>query len=217
MLGDAAHVTRLPDGGVLVADRGHQAVRFFSPNGRFQRAVGRQGSGPGEFEYIRVAYRGGESLFVEDIVTRRVMVYALNGTIARTLSTSEFAGGTDACQSACNADGLFVHHDWGRFDPAARGSDRKPVAVCSTAEIARWISACASSSRPTAPTNADSFALASQIEHSSGMRECVQSDQTRQVQGRTDAIHPEPSGKRSPQSASRRRIPAKTLASDAKV
>ena len=129
VLGDAAHVTRLPDGGVLVADRGLHALRFFSPDGRFQRAVGRQGSGPAEFEHIRVAYRCGDSLFVEDIVTRRVMLYALDGTIARTLSTSEFAGGTDAYHSACNAGGLFVHHAWGRFDPAARGRDRKPVAV----------------------------------------------------------------------------------------
>ncbi len=129
VLGVAAFVTRMPNGGVLVDDRGLHALRFFGANGRFQRAVGRPGSGPGEFEYIRVAYRCGDSLLVEDIVTRRVMLYGLDGTLERTMSTSEFAGGTDAYHSACNADGLFVHHAWGRFDPARRGRQRDPVAV----------------------------------------------------------------------------------------
>ncbi len=130
VLGVAEYVTRLPDGGVLVADRGLYSLRFFAPDGRFQRAVGRQGSGPGEFEYIRVANRCGDSLFVEDIVGRRVNVYALDGTLARTVSTNEFGGGTAAFRSACNADGLFVHLSWGaQFDPALRGRQRGAFAV----------------------------------------------------------------------------------------
>ncbi len=129
LLGAAEHVTRLADGGVLVSDRGLHALRFFGPDGRFVRAVGRQGSGPGEFEYIRVVYRCSDSLFVEDIVARRVTVYTLDGALARTMTTSEFGGGTEAYRSACNADGLFVHHAWGQFDSSRRGRHRDSVAV----------------------------------------------------------------------------------------
>jgi hypothetical protein len=128
-LGEAVHVTRRSDGSVLVADRALHALRIFGPDGQFRHAVGRQGSGPGEFEYIRVAQRCGDSLFVEDIILRRVTVHALDGTIGRVLTTSEFAGGTDAYGSACNSAGQFVHHAWNRFDPTKVGRQRVPVAA----------------------------------------------------------------------------------------
>ncbi len=130
VLGIAEYVTRLPDGGVVVADRGLHSLRFFSSDGRLQRAVGRKGSGPGEFEYIRRANRCGDSLFVEDVVGQRVGVYTLDGTLARTTTTREFGGGTAAFTSACNVDGVFVHLAFGgQFDPAKRGRHREPVAV----------------------------------------------------------------------------------------
>jgi len=129
VLGEAVHVARGSDGGVIVADRGLNALRSFGPDGRFLNAVGRQGSGPGEFEYIRVAQRCGDSLFVDDIALRRVTVHALDGTIGRALTTSEFAGGTEAYRSACNATGQFVHHAWNRFDSTRLGRHRVPVAA----------------------------------------------------------------------------------------
>ena len=129
VLGNAVHVTRRPDGGLMVSDQGLHSLRLFSSDGRFQRAVGRQGAGPGEFEFIRQALRCGDSLFVEDIVTRRVTVHSLDGTIARTMSTLEFAGGPEAFRSACNADGVFVHHAWNQFDPTVRGRRRTPLSV----------------------------------------------------------------------------------------
>ncbi len=138
MLGQAVHVARDSDGGVIVTDRGLNALRIFGSDGRFLNAVGRQGSGPGEFEYIRVAQRCGDSLFVDDIALRRVTVHALDGTIGRALNTSEFAGGTEAYRSACNATGQFVHHAWNRFDPTRLGRHRVPVAVwLSSADGAR--------------------------------------------------------------------------------
>ncbi len=139
VLGNAVHVARLPDGGALVTDQGVHALRIFGPDGRFRHAVGRQGSGPGEFEYIRVAQRCGDSLFAEDIVLRRVTVHALDGTIGRLLTTSEFGGGTDAYRSACNAEGQFVHHAWNRFDPTRVGRQRVPVAA--------WLSSAKSAQR----------------------------------------------------------------------
>lgn len=43
---------RLPDGRVLVANQGTNEIRFFDANGRFLRASGRTGSGPGEFSQL---------------------------------------------------------------------------------------------------------------------------------------------------------------------
>lgn len=139
VLGDAIHVTRLADGGVLVTDRGLHALRIFGPDGRFRFALGRQGAGPAEFEYIRVAQRCGDSLFVEDIALHRVTVHTLDGSIARAMTTSAFAGGTDAYRSACNAEGHFVHHAWNRFDPTKLGRQRVPVAA--------WLSSAKSGQR----------------------------------------------------------------------
>ena len=143
VLGNAVHVTRRSDGGLLVSDQGLHSLRLFSSDGRFQRAVGRQGSGPGEFEFIRQALRCGDSLFVEDIVTRRVTVHALDGTITRAMSTNEFAGGTAAFRSACNTEGAFVHHAWNRFDPTVRGRRRTPLSV--------WITSAARDLRVALP------------------------------------------------------------------
>lgn len=133
LLGNAVHVARRADGGVLVSDQGLYAVRLFSAEGQFERAIGRQGAGPGEFEYIRQALRCGDSLFVEDIATRRVTVHALDGAIARTVTTREFAGGEEALRTACNAEGVFVHHAWNRLDLSLRGRHRRPLPVWITA------------------------------------------------------------------------------------
>jgi hypothetical protein len=129
VLGEAVHITRLPDGGVLVSDRALHALRFFNAEGQFVRAVGRKGTGPGEFEYIATAWRCGESLFVEDIGGGRVSVHALDGTLRRAMPTAEFAGGTEALSSACNADGRFVHHGWYPYREEQTGRQRSPVPV----------------------------------------------------------------------------------------
>ncbi len=133
MLGEAVHVTRLPDGGVLVSDRALHALRFFNAEGAFERAVGRKGTGPGEFEYIATAYRCGDSVFVEELAAQRIMVHALDGSLARTQSASAFSGGNNAYLSACNSDGLFVHHGWYQFDAERTGRSRESVPVWVTA------------------------------------------------------------------------------------
>lgn len=129
-LAEAVHVTRLPDGGVLVSDRGLHALRFFDAQGAFVRAVGRKGTGPGEFEYIASPHRCGDSLFVEDIASSRMSVHALDGSPMRAMPVAAFAGGTDPFHSACNSDGLFVHHGWYPFvEESVLGRQRAPVPV----------------------------------------------------------------------------------------
>jgi hypothetical protein len=129
-LGEAVHVTRLPDGGVLVSDRGLHALRFFDAAGTFVRAVGRKGTGPGEFEYLATAWRCGDSLFVEEIAASRVSVHALDGSLVRAMPAVEFAGGSPSFRSACNAAGTFVHHGWYPFrEDAPLGRQRASVPV----------------------------------------------------------------------------------------
>src|SRR5262245_7554741 len=60
--------SRLSSGGIVVADRGSNQIRFFDRAGRHLRTVGRTGGGPGEYEYIRALMRcGGDSIFGFDL------------------------------------------------------------------------------------------------------------------------------------------------------
>lgn len=63
---------RLPDGGVAVANAGSGEIRFFDASGRFLRASGRRGDGPGEWRGPdRVRLLDGDTLLVLDDRLRR--------------------------------------------------------------------------------------------------------------------------------------------------
>ena len=70
--GDAHHfylvrdVRRLPDGGIVVANRGSDEIRKFSPDGGFIRSAGGSGEGPGEFTNLRRIELAGDSILVLD-------------------------------------------------------------------------------------------------------------------------------------------------------
>lgn len=49
VFGQIAGVDLTPDGGLAVLDMQKTSISIFSPAGEFQRSIGRQGSGPGEF------------------------------------------------------------------------------------------------------------------------------------------------------------------------
>lgn len=77
-------LARLPNGNVLVANRGTRELRFFSPTGEFVRAVGRDGEGPGEFRNFFGAYRyGSDSLIVWDYRLFRWTVFDTAGAFGR--------------------------------------------------------------------------------------------------------------------------------------
>jgi hypothetical protein len=44
--------SRLPDGGVVIGDRGDFSLLFFGPTGKPLRSVARKGSGPGEVTFL---------------------------------------------------------------------------------------------------------------------------------------------------------------------
>ncbi len=134
-LGEVAGLTRLPNGSLLVADRTLQSLRFFDADGTPTRVVGREGDGPGEFRYIAMARRCGDSLFVEEISRRQIMVYTLDGTLVRTASDTELQGGRPAYHSACNPDGVWVHNGWEspEYERAGRARFAVPYWLASSA------------------------------------------------------------------------------------
>ena len=74
---------RLADGSVVVSDRQQYRVQRFSAEGEHLWSRGREGEGPGEFEYVRIAEgcASEESIVVYDIWTDRVYVFDGEGNL----------------------------------------------------------------------------------------------------------------------------------------
>jgi len=126
-IGAAEGATRLPDGSVLVADRGLFALRWFDSTGTLVRSVGREGKGPGEFEYIARLFRCGDSVFVNEITKAKPwLVYALDGTMARDFSFDS-PQGISTYRTTCNANGQFLHMGWERIRDMQPGRRRGMV------------------------------------------------------------------------------------------
>lgn len=63
-------VKRLPDGSLVVANRGSDEIRKFSAEGRFVGSAGGHGEGPGEFTNLQQVEPVGDSLLARDIRSR---------------------------------------------------------------------------------------------------------------------------------------------------
>ncbi len=113
-IGAAEGVTRLPDGGVLVADRGLFALRWFDSTGTLVRSLGREGKGPNEFEYIAQLHRCGDSVYINEITKAKPwLVYGLDGTMARDFAFDS-PQGIPTYRTACGPAGRFLHMGWER-------------------------------------------------------------------------------------------------------
>ncbi len=71
---DPQDVAIADDGSVLVADTKPTTVKVFDSSGAFQRAIGRDGAGPGEFRDAFIAVRG-DTLVVQDAVNSRATTF----------------------------------------------------------------------------------------------------------------------------------------------
>lgn len=77
-------VAPLADGGIVVAEQ--TTISFFDADGRFQRSVGREGDGPGDFRQIqRVIPIGPDSVGVWDTGNQRFTVLGLDGGVGHTM------------------------------------------------------------------------------------------------------------------------------------
>jgi len=83
----------LPDGRVVVADRGFGSVRVYGPDGSFQQEMGRPGQGPGEFEYISsISLFPPDTIVVYDSSRYRLVTYSPDGTLLSTRNIQREGG-----------------------------------------------------------------------------------------------------------------------------
>lgn len=81
-----AGAVRLSDGRIVIANGGSNELRYFAPDGRHVRSVGREGDGPGEFRFIgRILRLPGDSVLVSNLMPPRHSLFDEQGTFVRTV------------------------------------------------------------------------------------------------------------------------------------
>jgi len=81
---NAAGVTRLRDGSLLIADRGPNSIRLIDAAGKLVKTSGRTGDGPGEFQtMIWAGGCGPDSLLVWDLRKGQASMVGPTGSVAR--------------------------------------------------------------------------------------------------------------------------------------
>ncbi|MEP6834000.1 MAG: 6-bladed beta-propeller [Gemmatimonas sp.] len=111
--GAIAGATRLPDGRILVGDRGEYNLRVFSADGKQLKRFGRKGSGPGEIIYLADLYRCGNVIIAEDIENGyRMSVFSLDLTYQREFRFAAPDVGGPPYKSSCNPSQKFLQYGW---------------------------------------------------------------------------------------------------------
>lgn len=88
---DIAGVSRLRDGRWAVGNLSTSEIRVYDRNGRFQRAMGRKGRGPGEFPFLWQFWRVADTLIGVDGAGLG-QVFAVDGTFLRSIPRPSAAG-----------------------------------------------------------------------------------------------------------------------------
>ncbi len=98
---------RLSDGRIVVANSGTSELRYYAPDGVFERASGREGGGPGEFQSLGTIHRSaGDTAITFDFSGRRVSFFDSSGEFARSFLVEASQG--FAFMRERLADGSFV-------------------------------------------------------------------------------------------------------------
>ncbi len=85
-------VTRLGSGQLAVVNGAPPEIRLYSPAGRFERLIGRPGSGPGELSTPGWYGRSGDSLLLYDVQLARITIYDVPGKQVSTMPFAPRAG-----------------------------------------------------------------------------------------------------------------------------
>jgi len=84
---------RFPDGRIAVSNHQTNEIRIYSPEGKFLRASGGEGEGPGEFRSIGGIYLSrGDTIIVADQRLLRLTLFDSTGDFARTIRLSPVEG-----------------------------------------------------------------------------------------------------------------------------
>jgi hypothetical protein len=83
----------LEDGTVYVLDTKDSQVKVFDGRGRFLRAFGRKGQGPGELNQpVGLIITPENEVFIEDALNQRLAIFSLGGKFLRNISTAKALG-----------------------------------------------------------------------------------------------------------------------------
>ena len=83
----------LKDGTVYVLDTKDSRVKVFDAKGKFLRAFGKAGQGPGEMNQpVGILITPENEVLVEDALNQRLAVFGLDGTFSRHISTAKALG-----------------------------------------------------------------------------------------------------------------------------
>jgi hypothetical protein len=86
---------RTSRGEIVVVNSGSLELRFYDLEGRYLRAVGRKGGGPGEFAMMVQLWRfGADSLVVFDFGNNRLSVHGIDGSFGRTMRLEQATAAT---------------------------------------------------------------------------------------------------------------------------
>jgi hypothetical protein len=100
---------RLGDGRIVVANYGTRQLRFYDSNGRFLKAVGGLGKGPGEFNWLGKALRtDGDSLILWDPNNARLSVLDSSGRFVRSVPLQRGQGVSFPDPFGRSSDGALI-------------------------------------------------------------------------------------------------------------
>lgn len=81
-----------PNGEIIINDRGNNRVAIFNPDGSFRTSFGRKGSGPGEFQNVRLLWVRGDTIAVFDWMLSRTTLVTMEGTLLQVISPYKRGG-----------------------------------------------------------------------------------------------------------------------------
>ncbi len=131
-----ASVQALRSGRLIVTDVGGRQVYHVDPRSGQRSAVGRQGQGPGEYQFPGdlLPWRG-DSLLLADRASRRLLVVTPEGKLGRTLPYPEGLGGLPDARGADRSGRVYLQGSPFRGEP---GETAMPASLPDTVAILRW-------------------------------------------------------------------------------
>jgi hypothetical protein len=113
LLSRVVGATQFQDGRVFVANGGTNEIRVYDPDGDLVQTIGREGQGPGEFQYLRALRPCHEEGFIAFDLNWQVNAFASDGTfVGREVLTTP--DGFTPYNVACDPNGRFMILGWGR-------------------------------------------------------------------------------------------------------